>query len=60
MSRVEGSWLEFIAFDGVPYWEIGKLDPIKPIKTEDPLPSDCRFREDIVYLAMGDKNKSQE
>lgn len=60
LSKVEGSWLESVEFDGKRYWDLEKIDPAPLIKTNYPLPSDCRFREDLMYLAKKDLVKAQE
>lgn len=52
MSAIQGSWLREIAFDGKKYWQIDNKD-IKleaQICSKDPLPSDWRFREDLIWL----------
>lgn len=51
IAKVEGSWLESCVWDGVTYWELSKVDPIVLIRTDKPLPSDCRFRTDLIELA---------
>lgn len=57
-GNVKGSWLEYIEFDGVRYWDIAYVDPAKLIHTGGPLDSDCRYREDLIYLAKKDVNLS--
>jgi len=55
LSTAEGTWLGCIQFDGITYWdwqEGGEKFVANPIP--DPLPSDSRFREDLVALAGGD------
>lgn len=47
-------------FDGRRYWDLEKIDPVTVIHTADPMPSDCRFREDLIWLAKKDQSKSQE
>lgn len=59
-SKVTGSWTSMISFDGLKYWDLELIDPATLIKTNDPLPSDCRYREDLNYLAKKDLEKSQE
>ena len=49
-ARIHGSWLKnFVSNDKV-YWDIDRDTPdwIKPVK--NCLPSDGRFREDIIWL----------
>jgi len=57
----EGSWLGVVEFDGKPTWDYQLGLPVyipKPI--DNPLPSDCRFREDLVALAAGDIEAANE
>jgi hypothetical protein len=50
VSTCKGSWLEDIKFDNKVYWDINVNIPsfLKPIA--NCLPSDGRFREDLVWL----------
>ena len=52
---VNGHWTEDLYIDGVRYWHIDehKGYAMRPVK--DPLPSDSRFREDLVYLLNNDE-----
>ena len=49
-SEITGSWLDGIHFDNKLYWNIRENIPpkVKPVK--DCLPSDSRYREDLVWL----------
>lgn len=60
LSKVSGSWLENVVFDGKVYWALDRVEPAGLLKTLEPLPSDCRFREDLVFLANRDLEKAQE
>jgi hypothetical protein len=51
VSKVEGSWLESIIWDGIRYWDLEKIDPAYANKVDLPLPSDCRYRTDLIELA---------
>lgn len=61
---IEGSWLgkiEFIDKDKkkTTLWEMEKNQKF-PIKhSENPLPSDSRFRKDLIYFKEGDLENSQ-
>ena len=57
---MEGSWLEYVEFNGKRYWDLEKIDPATLIKINEPLPSDCRFREDLLFLAKKDLTRAQE
>ena len=55
ICHIDGTWLGSIEFDGLPYWKFDE-SPAKfmPIAVDSPLPSDCRYREDIIYLKAQD------
>jgi len=55
ISKAEGSWMGCLEFDGKIYWDwqLG-LPRFIPSPADDPLPSDCRFREDLIALGKGD------
>lgn len=58
---VQGSWLGCIEFDEEKYWDFkDEMKIYETIPVEEPLPSDCRYREDIKYLAQEDLEKSTE
>eukprot|EP00696_Hemimastix_kukwesjijk_P004896 gnl/Hemi2/16262_TR5406_c0_g1_i1.p1 gnl/Hemi2/16262_TR5406_c0_g1~~gnl/Hemi2/16262_TR5406_c0_g1_i1.p1 ORF type:complete len:410 (-),score=155.90 gnl/Hemi2/16262_TR5406_c0_g1_i1:252-1481(-) len=60
LSTCEGSWLDYLSFDGVRYWDV-KTDAPSPLApTTDPLPSDSRFREDLQLLARKDLKNAHE
>ena len=50
ISTISGSWLRQLYFDGIKYWDIDEDIPtyIKPVY--NCLPSDSRFREDLIWL----------
>ena len=50
LSNIDGSWLYNLTFDNEEYWNINKYEPgwIRPIRNA--LPSDGRFREDLIWL----------
>jgi len=51
-SELEGSWLRGLVIDGVEWWDINDPDlrPQRHIPDKVCLPSDWRFREDLIYL----------
>jgi len=59
LSKLEGSWLGSIEFDGKRYWSIDEMSepqrifPKKAVESVT-LPSDARYREDLIHLASGD------
>jgi len=61
VSKIEGSWLGCILFDKEYYWNCKNGPPkFAPIPIENPLPSDSRFREDIINLKAGNIEKASE
>jgi len=60
LDKITGSWLENIKIADTEYWNINKVLPV-PLKfVENPLPSDWRFREDIIWLRRNNMDYSQE
>ena len=53
VSRIMGSWLSDISFDGVEYWNQAQ-SCFKMQIVNDPLPSDWRYREDLLWLLYND------
>ena len=54
-AEIEGSWLHGLRIDGVEWWDIDdpELRPQRHIPTRTCLPSDWRYREDLIYLFRG-------
>lgn len=50
---VSGSWLENLFIGDKEYWHIDKTLPMKPIPVANPLPSDPRFRDDLIWMHRG-------
>ena len=50
IARIKGSWFDNVTINDVNYWNISKLQPLKVSLPENPLPSDCRYREDMIWL----------
>jgi hypothetical protein len=49
LADISGSWIENVVIDSVEYWDFRKFRPLKLVYTHKPLPSDWRFREDLIY-----------
>jgi len=61
LCKVGGTWMGCLEFDGEPYWHYkDKLKYYKPIIPDNPLPSDSRFRMDLVELQRGNIDSAQE
>ena len=61
LSTISGSWLHQLYFDGIKYWDIDEDIPtyIRPVY--NCLPSDSRFREDLIWLYRSFfKSKNEE
>ncbi|KAJ0400970.1 hypothetical protein P43SY_008773 [Pythium insidiosum] len=54
VSILSGSWLSHLQFDGKVYWHVESEPAFAHVPVSDPLPSDSRFREDLVALKKGD------
>jgi len=55
IAPVAGTWLGCIDIGGKPYWDHKQgMKLAKVIPVPNPLPSDSRFREDLVFLKAGD------
>lgn len=66
LGTIEGSWLGYVDYTNAStnkkerMWNIGEHKPSYPEPVPNPLPSDSRFREDLVALANGDLEGSQQ
>ena len=59
VARIEGTWLGCVVINGDKLWSIkGPTPKHKAIPVENPLPSDCRFRNDLVFLREKDLDKA--
>ena len=50
LGEIFGSWLGSLSINGKEYWNIDKDLPLRYIPNLNPLPSDWRFREDLIWL----------
>lgn len=55
ICEIEGSWLSSLNIGGIEYWNIDKAEPKRPIPLPNALPSDVRFREDLLWLKKGNE-----
>jgi len=61
LTVLEGSWLGCIEFDGKIAWDWQLGLPVSiPKPIDNPLPSDSRFREDLMALQSGDIDLANE
>jgi len=59
ICSIEGSWLSHLEIDGKRVWDI-KTVPEGVIPCPNPLPSDCRYRADLIALVEGDMEKAKD
>ena len=57
---VYGSWLEYLRFGNDEVWNLDKDRPSQFYPIENPLPSDARFREDLIWVKRNNKKFAQE
>lgn len=60
ISTLYGSWLEYLRIDDKEVWNIDEDRPTQYIPIEHPLPSDSRFREDLIWVQRNNKRYAQE
>jgi len=58
-SEITGSWLRNLLIDGEEIWNIDMQRPVFHQFPTNPLPSDWRYREDLVWLAKGNRDIAQ-
>ncbi|TYZ63083.1 hypothetical protein PybrP1_011771 [[Pythium] brassicae (nom. inval.)] len=59
LSALQGSWLTHLEFDNKIYWHVESEPVFEHTPVADPLPSDSRFREDVIALKNGDAALAQ-
>ena len=52
VSRLLGSWLGFVDWDGQCYWDINRNTPHPVHRSPNPLPSDSRYRLVVMIMMM--------
>ena len=50
LEEISGSWLRELNFGNEKAWDIDETVPLRQVPVEDVLPSDWRFREDLIWL----------
>lgn len=60
VSKMSGTYLGYIEFDKVRYWDIRDFKPYQVIPCARTLPSDSRYRSDLQTLASGDIPNAQK
>ena len=56
LCNVHGNWTQELYIDNELYWHIDEHKGFKLRPVKKPLPSDCRYREDLIYLGKGEED----
>lgn len=59
VERCSGNWLSHLDWGEDRYWTLAEEQPEEWEPEEAPLPSDCRYRQDLALLAAGDVKAAQ-
>ena len=59
VSAIEGNWLKNLIIDGVEYWNVDTHKGVFHTFSAHPLPSDWRYREDLVWLWRGNRQLAE-
>jgi hypothetical protein len=59
LCKLQGGYMSSLEFEEKEYWNIKKHIPYKSFHVENPLPSDARFREDLLWLYYFNNRQSQ-
>ncbi|CAG9320769.1 KES1_4 [Blepharisma stoltei] len=59
VSKLKGTYMGYMDFDGVRYWDARFIDPL-PITQGVQLPSDSELREDLLLLRAGKVDEAQQ
>ncbi|GIL82684.1 hypothetical protein Vretimale_8263 [Volvox reticuliferus] len=59
LASIEGSWLSYLSINSRRYWSVATEVPDRWRPIGDPLPSDSRFRQDLMVLEAGDMKGAQ-
>lgn len=60
IGNIEGSWLDNLIIAGEEIWNINKTKPERQIPEENPLPTDSRYREDLIFLKYNDLKMAEK
>ncbi|CAD8206494.1 unnamed protein product [Paramecium octaurelia] len=59
-TSIKGRWTSYIQFDNVKYWDIDLHRPYVLELESSPLPSDCLYRLDLLFMKMKDISRGQD
>lgn len=60
ICSIHGSWLEYLKIGNEERWNINRDVPAQYTPVRDPLPSDARFREDLLWVKHENKKHAHE
>jgi len=60
LAEVSGSWVEKLIIGNEEIWNINRDKPVWHLPVKTPLPSDSRYREDLVWLKHGNSSYAEE
>jgi hypothetical protein len=55
LFEIKGTWKEFIEIGDTEYWSNDNYQPRKAMPMPNVIPSDPRYREDLVWLKRGNE-----
>jgi len=59
IADISGSWLDYLKIGETEYWNVKNgITPRRAQFIENPLPSDSRFREDLIWVHHNDLNRA--
>jgi hypothetical protein len=59
IAGIHGSWLESLTIGDEEYWRMDEIKPYKSIPVANPLPSDPRYREDVLWVRRENEHNAQ-
>jgi hypothetical protein len=60
IGNISGSWLHYVKVGSTIMWDIDKMDAFPLLYDKEPIDSDWRFREDLLWLHRNNLNYAQE
>ncbi|RHY32991.1 hypothetical protein DYB32_001998 [Aphanomyces invadans] len=60
VAKIIGSWLKHFQVDDTVLWDMATSPVYLPVPVANPLPSDVRFRPDLIHLKKGDLDEAQK
>ena len=55
LGEISGNWLSDMQIDGEEYWSLEDQQPTRHVPASSALPSDARYREDLIWLMRGNE-----